>query len=207
MLILGLLFLTACQKPSSASQIALCYYNLIIKQNTSDIVSLGIPIKTAEAISSHIKENLHTQITEKLCMNQRITIDDDRITQVEEAYLTSLQKLSAVASEQKEGKNYLVTLSTTYIDYTAIDETAIDEALKEIDISQFTDEVLYLSTLTEAYISHLITGYQNAEPSTSYSKETFKFTSQNGLYLPEDYDRFVTELCKLVSTPNKDSSF
>lgn len=206
MLILGLIFLTACQKSPSASQIALSYYDLIIKQNTSDIISLGMPNDTAKAITSHIKENLHTQITEELCMNQRITIDESKITQVEEAYLTSLQKLSRTATNQKEGENYLVTLSTTYIDYAAIDEVATEEALKEIDISHFTDEVLYLSTLTDAYISHLITGYQNAEPSILYNEETFTFTSQNGLWLPEDYDSFVTELCELVSSTNQDSN-
>ena len=206
MLILGLIFLTACQKSPSASQIALSYYDLIIKQNTSDIISLGMPNDTAEAITSHIKENLHTQIAEKLCMNQRITIDDRKITQLEEAYLTSLQKLSRTASHQKEGENYLVTLSTTYIDYAAIDEIATEAALKEIDISQFTDEVLYLSDLTDAYISHLITGYQNAEPSTLSNTETFTFTSQNGLWLPADYDSFVAGICELVSTTNKDSN-
>lgn len=204
-LILGLLLLTACQKTPSASHTALHYYELIIKQNTSDIISLGMPTKTAETITSQIKENLHTQIKEKLSMNGRITIENSKITQIEEAYIASLQKLQATASEKKENKHYLVTLSTSYIDYAAIDEEAIEAALKEVDISAFKDEVLYLTTLADAYISHLISGYQNAVPSTEYNESTFIFTSQNGLWLPKDYDTFVTELCNLVSTSSKDS--
>ncbi len=203
--ILGLFFLTACQKTPSASHTALNYYELIIKQNTSDIVSLGMPAETAQAITSHIKENLHMQITEKLCMNERITIDNIKIKQVEEAYLTSLQKLQATASEKKEDKHYLVTLSTSYIDYDAIDEEAIEAALKEVDISEFTDELLYLSTLTDAYISHLISGYHNAVPSQTYTETTFTFTSQNGLWLPSEYYTFVTQLCNLISTSSKAS--
>ena len=203
--ILGLLFLTACQKSPSASHIALNYYELIIKQNTSDIVSLGMPNETAESITSHIKENLHTQITEKLCMDGRITVDNNKIMQVEEAYLASLQKLQATTSEKKEGNHYLVTLSTSYIDYAAIDEQAISSALSEVDISEFTDEILYLSTLTDAYISHLVFGYQNATPSEAYNESTFTFISQNGLWLPNDYDTFVTKLCNLVSAPSKNS--
>ena len=203
--ILGLLFFTACQKSPSASSIALNYYDLIIKQNTSDIISLGMPAETAEAITSHIKENLQTQISEKLCMNGRITIDQHKILQVQEAYLASLQKLQATASDQKEGDHYLVTLSTSYIDYAAIDEQATSAALKEVDISQFTDEVLYLTTLTDAYISYLIAGYQNATPSQTFNESTFIFTSQNGLWLPSDYDAFVAELCNLVSSPDKAS--
>lgn len=201
--ILGLLLLSACQKSPSASNIALNYYDLIIKQNSSAIVSLGMSNETAEAIISQIKENLHTQISEKLSMDGRISVDNSKVTQIAEAYLASLQKLQVAASAQKEGNHYLVTLSTSHIDYTAIDKKATDAALKEVDISQFTDEVLYLSTLTDAYISYLITGYQSAEPSTTHNESTFVFTSQNGLWLPSDYDSFVTELCNLVSTSNE----
>lgn len=203
--ILGLLLLPGCQKSPSASSIALNYYELIIKQNTSDIVSLGMPDETAKAIAAHIKENLHTQISEKLGMDGRISIDNSKITQVEDAYLTSLQKLHATVTDQKEGDYYLVTLSTSYIDYAAIDEKATHEALKEVDIRQFSDDVLYLTTLTDAYISHLITGYQNAEPSETYNESTFTFTSQNGLWLPSDYDTFTAELCNLVSVSSKTS--
>lgn len=201
--ILGLLLLSACQKAPSASNIALNYYDLIIKQNSSAIVSLGMSTETAETIISQIKENLRTQISEKLSMDGRVGVDNSKVTQIADAYLASLQKLQVSASTQKEDNHYLVTLSTSHIDYTAIDKQATDAALKEVAISQFTDEVLYLSTLTNAYISHLITGYQNAEPSATYNESTFVFTSQNGLWLPSDYDFFVTELCNLVSTSNE----
>lgn len=203
--ILGLLLLTACQKSPSASSVALNYYELIIKQNASGIISLGMPDETAKAITSQIRENLNTQISEKLGMNGRISIDNSKINQVAEAYLTSLQKLHATATDRKKGDYYLVTLSTSYIDYAAIDEKATQQALKEVDIRQFSDEVLYLTTLTDAYISHLITGYQNAEPSETYNESTFMFTSQNGLWLPSDYDTFTSELCNLVSVSSKTS--
>ena len=201
--ILGVLLLPACQKSPSASHVALTYYELIIKQNTSDIISLGISDETAKAIATDIKENLHTQISEKLDMNGRISIANSKITQVEEAYLASLQKLHATASDQKEDDCSLVTLSTSYIDYAAIDEAATLEALNEVDIRQFSDQALYLSTLTDVYISYLVSGYQNAEPSKTYNESTFTFTLQNGLWLPDDYDAFTTELCNLVSTSNK----
>lgn len=201
--ILGILLLPACQKSPAASHVALNYYELIIKQNASDIISLGISDETAKAVASDIKENLHTQISKKLGMNGRISINNSKITQVEDAYLASLQKLHATASDQKESDHYLVTLSTSYIDYAAIDENATYEALKEVDIRQFSDEVLYLSTLTDVYISHLISGYQNAEPSETYNESTFTFTLQNGLWIPDDYDAFTKEVCNLVSASSK----
>lgn len=203
-LVLGLFLLSSCHKPPSPSWTALHYYELIVKQNTSDITSLGLSTETAHTILSHIKENLHTQISQKLSMNGRIQINSNRIAELEEAYLASLQKLHATASEQKEETYYLVTLSTSYIDYAAIDQWAIHEALTEVNISHFSDETLYLTTLTDAYISYLLIGYQNAEPASSYHEATFIFTLQNGLWLPNDYNTFVTTLCDLIGTSNKE---
>ena len=206
LLILGLFILSGCHESSlsSPSSTALYYYDLIIKQNISHTDLIGISTETAQTILSHIKDNLHTEISKKLSMNGRIEIDPNQIIALEEAYLASLQKLQATVSEEKQEKSYLVTLSTSYIDYNAIDQWAINEALADVNISDFLDETIYLNTLTDAYISYLLTGYQNAEPASPYHEFTSTFTLQNGLWLPDDLDEFIKTLCTLVGTSNKE---
>lgn len=181
---------------------SLSYYNLIIKQNPSEMISFGMTEDTANTIINHIHETLKAKIKEDLSMAERITIDDTQIEAISSAYLSTLQQLNATSSATKNGKNYIVTLSTTYIDFTQIDENAIQLALKEIDLSHYTDEKMYLSDLTTSYINHLIKLYESATPSKETNQASFTFTKQNGLWLPEDNETFITTICSLVSKPS-----
>lgn len=197
-IIICLFLFVACQKSPSASTVALSYYDLIIHQNTSSIVSLGMPNGTAETITSAIHDNLHHQIEENLSMNNLLTPDTDQINEIEASYLTALSKLNATATETPKDNSVWVTLSTPYIDTKAIDSTATHSALHEVDISQFTDQSLYLQALTNAYVPNLIKGYEEAKPSEKHHEAAFEFTYQNGMWLPADYEAFVSSLCNLV---------
>lgn len=199
-LIICLFLVTSCQDSPSASHVALNYYDLIVHQNTSPIISLGMPKETADTIVATIHLNLHQQIKERLSMNQLISVDEEKITQVEEAYFAALAKLTATAEERQKGSRMYVTLSTPYIDTAAVDAAATQSALQEVDITDFTDQTLYLTELTNAYIPHLIEGYETCPVSSDYHEATFEFMLQNGIWLPLDYEAFVSSLCSLVVT-------
>lgn len=194
-----LIFCIGCHHAPTASEMSLGYYNLIIKQDPSEMIFFGMPEDTAFTVISQIHESLKTEIKEELSMSERLTIDDSQIDSIASAYLSALQKLSAWATAKKNGKVYTITLSTTYIDFTQIDQDAIELALKEIDLSHYTDEKAYLSDLTTAYISHLTALYESSEPTSETNQADFTFTKQNGLWLPEDNETFITTLCNLVN--------
>lgn len=194
-----LIFCIGCHHTPNASEMSLGYYNLIIKQDPSVMISFGMPEDTAATIIVQIHETLKTEIKEELSMAEHLTIDDTQIESIESAYLSALQKLNATATAKKSGKAYTITLSTTYMDFTQIDEEATALALKEVDISHYTDEKAYLSDLTTAYIHHLTLLYDSSEPTEETNQADFTFIKQNGLWLPEDNETFITTLCNLVN--------
>lgn len=184
---------------SSAKQVALDYFELIAHQNAEPLVALGMPQETADAILIHMNDSLSKQVKEQLSMNGKIAISDEAVNKIVSSYVSSLKKLTAIASENKTDTGYTVTLSTQYIDSPKIDEAAINKALAEIDMSTYSDQKEYLNELTSSYISFLSKGYDEASPSKEAASMDFNFTLQEGLYLPEDYAEFTTSLFLMIS--------
>ena len=201
-----LLLSVGCCKQASATDVALSYYDLLIKQDSTQVTSLGMTQETAETILNNIHQTLRTQIKENLLPNNPIAITDEQITSIEDAYFKTLQKLNATATSKKKNKSYIVTLSSSYIDFNAINQSATDLALKEVDILKYSNQNTYLTDLTTAYISHLLEGYHNATPSQTTHEAEFVFTKQNGIWLPEDYQTFVNQIYSLISTSSIESS-
>ena len=195
-----LVTLTSCNQHPSPSDVALSYYELLIKQNSSQMEALGMSKETADSITANIKENLTTQITQNLSSEAIPNLPEDQLLQLQTAYFKALSKLSATATHTKGNKMCEVTLSTPCIDFTQLNEKATNLALNEVNISEYNDKDLYLSHLTTAYIKYLTEAYENAAPEEISNTATFTFTKQNGIWLPKDYDSFATELCSLIST-------
>lgn len=186
-------------KHSAADQVALGYYELMAHQNSSPLITLGMPEDTASCILESMKTSLFSQVQTQLSMDGKVTIEEKTANEIVEVYIASLQKLSATATKKQTEKGYIVTLTTNYIDYPAIDRAAIDAALTEIDISTYSDQAEYLSELTTSYITHLLEGYKKATPSTETVSHDFLFTKQSGLYLPENYSNFTTSLFLMLT--------
>lgn len=199
-----LFVLTSCYHAPTSSEVALAYYNLIIKQDSTMLLSYGMSQETADTVLSNLHQNLKTEINEKLSLKHRITIEPTQVAAVENAYLSALHQLSPQITSQKTEKNYLVKVSTTCIDFNKLDQEAIACALEDVDVSNYIDDTLYLSDLSNAYIKHLIKTYNNALPCDTPQEAEFTFINQKGLWVPEDYTVFFDTLCKLVqytSTP------
>lgn len=196
--LLILISFTACHLKPHPSDFTLAYYTLITKQDPSSLIKLGMSEESATQLLSSMYDTFGQQIQATLSMSNRIEITPEQISSIQEAYFKALQDVSATVKEQKKDDYYIVTLSTTYIDTVAIDEAAINKSLATVDISQYKDQNKYLVDLTATYIPTLIAAYQAAIPSTETVSTEFIFTKQDGLYLPEDYETFITSLCQMV---------
>lgn len=196
-----LITLTSCNQHPSPSKVALSYYELLIKQNSSQMEALGMSKETADSITTNIEENLTAQITQNLSSDAIPNIPEDQLLQLQTAYFKALSKLSATATHTKGNKMCEVTVSTSCIDFAQLNKKATELALKEVNISEYNDKDLYLSQLTTAYITYLSEAYENATPEETSNTATFTFKKQNGIWLPEDYNAFATELCGLIATP------
>ena len=197
-----LTFFTSCNKSPSPSEVALSYYNLIIKQDSQAIEALGMPSETATSMISELKENLTGQIADNLSIASSNQVSKEQLESIQAAYFNALHKLNATATFVQSGHSCEVTLSTTCLDFKALDEWATDHALAQVDILNYIDKDLYLTDLTSAYIDYLVESYENATPETTKNEATFTFTKQNGLWLPEDYESFITKLCELIISNN-----
>ncbi|MBQ1274632.1 MAG: hypothetical protein U0L26_13930 [Cellulosilyticum sp.] len=192
--------LLGCKQTPSASEVALGYYNLLIKQDSSNVISLGMSPQTAHIVISNLHTTLRNQIENQLSMNQLITLTDEQITTIENAYLSTLHQLNATAHSKRIGLNaYNVTLSSPSINFDEINQNAANKALKQVSILDYPNETTYLSNLTETYISYLIEGYTHAIPASHSSEASFIFTKQHGLWLPKNQEDFVSRVCNLVN--------
>ena len=195
-----LTFFTSCSKGPTPSEVALSYYDLIIKQDSQKVEALGMPSETAHSIISKLKQNLSEQIADSLSIASPNQVSKEQLERIQTAYFDALHKLNATASFVQSGASSEVTLSTTCLDFKTLNEWATDHALEQVDILNYIDKDLYITDLTSAYIDYLIQAYEDAIPETSTNEATFTFTKQNGLWLPEDYEAFASKLCELIIT-------
>ena len=193
-----LTFFANCSKTPAPSEIALSYYDLIIKQDSQGLEALGMPSETAASIIAELKENLTGQITNSLSIDSPTQVSKEQLESIQAAYFNALHKLNATATFVQSGHCCEVTLSTTCLDFKALNEWATDHALAQVDILNYIDKDLYLTDLTSTYIDYLVEAYENATPEASTNEATFTFTKRNGLWLPEDYEAFASKLCDLI---------
>lgn len=197
---LCLILLTLCLFSSpSASEVALSYYSLFIKQDASPVISSKIMDKeTAHLVLDNVKEHFRNQIINDLSIEGRITLSSDQLNQIETAYFELLSQLECSATSTKNGNRYIVTLHSTCIDFDAISDQATQYALSEINISHYGQHADYLSDLVNAYTSYLVKSYENTKPLQVTQEAQFTFTKQHGLWLPENYEAFTNVLTDLI---------
>lgn len=200
LLILSAVLFTGCFGRHSAADTALGYYDLILKQDASKLISIGMSSESASKILTDMHTALKTQIKKNLSMANRVEILDSQVDTVVAAYLSALQTLDASIISHPNGNSCEITLSTSYIDFSEIDTSASTLALKEVDHALYPDESQYLKHLVNAYLSHLIEGYQTATASKEQQTATFTFIKQDGLWLPEDYAHFTSTLCQMATS-------
>ncbi len=198
--------LTSLQLSSpSATDVALSYYTLLFKQDASQIISFNImDEEMSQTFLNNLDTNLQTQIATELSMENRITPSKEQITSIKQAYLLLLSQLNCTATSKKEDNCYIVTLSSNCIDFNALSKQATTKALGEVNISNYKEHTTYLQDLLNAYVPYLLEVYHNAHPLEATQEAEFIFTKQNGLWLPEDYEAFLSTLCQLIIyTPDK----
>lgn len=206
---LSFILLTGCHLSSpSASEVAQGYYSLLIKQDPSPMLSLEIMNEeTVYELLSNTSQNLKAQIATGLSMEGRITLSNEQIDTIEKAYFDLLSRLECTITSQKKRDQYIVTISSQCIDFSSITEEATQLALNDVNISKYAHHTDYLSHLSQAYIPHLVQGYAQATPLDITQEASFTFTKQHGLWLPSDYEAFLSGLCNLIEyTPSKNSS-
>ena len=182
--------------------IAIDFYNLIVKFQQEPIIEDGLSKDLAEStvldLTTKLKENFKLAFT----FNDKILIDDADLEALTTAYLNALNKLNVTCEivSKKDGKHCSVKLTTTYINHKTIDEVAVDVALKEIDVTTYSDEQLYMQELSKVYVRELIKGYENATPSKETHSETFSFVLKGGLWQPEDYETFLSAIPNMIAS-------
>lgn len=182
-----------------ASEVALSYYKLLIHQDASQIISLNImDEEMSQLVIDNVNENLRQQILSDLSVENRITLSDDQIYSIQEAYLALLKQLDCHAISSPNGNTQIVTLTSSCVDFNTLTNNATQLALNQVNISDYRQHADYLSDLIHAYIIHLIKGYETAKPLEITQETHFVFTKKNGLWLPEDYEAFTKELCMLI---------
>lgn len=198
-----IIFIRFVPSPVSPDLMALRFYELIIKQNSTPLIEAGVSEEIVQKTLSHITTTLNQNIKTSLTFNQDTLINNIQLQNLTTAYLSALNQLSATTCivSHETSKQCSIRLSTNYLDHKAIDDRAIKKALKSIDINCYEDESLYFQDLTSLYIEELIKGYQSSKPSSAVNTRVFTFKLQNQLWLPIDYPHFLSSICTMISSP------
>lgn len=183
------------------------FYSLIIKQDTSSMIDLGIDKKESKETLDTYKSSMISTIQMSF-ESAGVTITKSQAQDIFNAIsqkLSSLQyKISIVKNDDKEAT---VKISSQYINYLNIfkqaKQTTITE-LKPMHIEKLSDAKKQL-------VSNVVDAFKSASVSTDMHSKTFKLKQKkikSGdntilIFFPENYEEIGSDLTQLVTNQQK----
>lgn len=198
---LVVMLLAGCtSKPEAdAAESAKIFYDLYIKGDIAGATKLGMNENEASTLLETTKETLIT-LFKGYMETTGLVISDEQVTQIVEARIEGIKKLSATAeivSEDKESAE--VKLSTTYFDELSMQEKVVEDVIAELENSGITNEQEMLDKMAELFVNKLIEAYKNLEPSKDQKSETIQFILEDNVWIAENMAKFGTTVGQLTS--------
>jgi|GEM_PF-822657 len=128
-----------------------------------------------------------------------ITVTDDDCDKIYSAYKNAIKNITVTSSKISEsGNTAMVSIKTTYVDFSNISKTAASEAISDIKAKGLTDENEAKTEVVQAFVSHFEKDLNAAKPSTEMKEKTFQFLLKGFLWVPEDSNDFGTEIGNMI---------
>lgn len=194
------MFLTACStEQNNAAEAVLSIYNLYIKEETSDVLKLGI---TEERVL-HTLSNHNDTLIQNLqsTMNSAgLMVEDATIEQIILARKSALKTMLATCEITSiEDKKTIVKLKTSYFDEATLNKKAADDAIKKAKKSDASSQKKLLELATKYYTQNLIDAYLAVTPSEEMKELEVNCVLSGNTWFPEDMTSFGTELGLIIS--------
>lgn len=174
-------------------------FNLYIKGDKEAVAKMKISKEDVDAIAK-IQKDTAISLLKTSLTSTGIQVTDEKLEEFYNAREEVLKKLNCTAeviSQTKESAE--VKIKSTYINEDALAEKAANDALETIKQMGLTDENEAVSKFGDEYIKNSIMAYQSAEPSQDTKEKTFKFTKQDGIWLPESSVEFGNSIGLLIA--------
>ncbi len=194
---------TACGGPEITAD-ASCevLYNLYIKQDVTNTDKLGISADESKEILDLMNKTAADTFIANATGNgtNGLAVTDEQAAQVAQAIYIAQKKLTPkfelVSSDKKTA---VVKITTNYIEQTTIDTDAATQAVEAVNALGLTDENEWAKKVVEEYISRLVDGLNNAQPSAETREMTVEMSVTDGVWLPTNMETFATNLSSSVA--------
>ena len=204
--IMLLLSLAGCGQSASnekADDTMEAFYDLIIKQETSSIVDLGIDKKEASDTLKIYQSSMVSTI-QKSFKNAGVSITKAQANDIFDAISKKLSSLDhKISIKKQDKKTATVEVSSQYINYLDIfkqaKQTTVDE-LKPLHIEKLSDAKKQL-------VSNVIDAFNSASISNDMHTKAFKLKKSKiksgkntiHIFFPENYEEVGESLIKIVT--------
>ncbi len=194
------IFLTACStEQNNAAEAVLSIYNLYIKEETSDVLKLGITEEHAlHTLSNHndtLIKNLQDTMT-----SAGLTVEDATIEEIILARKSALKAMLATCEITSiENEKTTVKLKTSYFDEATLNQKATEDAIKKAKKSDASSQKKLLELATKYYTQNLIDAYLAVTPSEEMKELEINCVLSGNTWIPEDMTSFGTELGLIIS--------
>lgn len=193
-----LLTATGCGEKTTPKESAQFFFDLMIKQDTTNIDKFGMTEESVKDLLKTEKDTTKTQ-TRGNFTKAGLTISDEKLDAIVDAQYNALKLLTATVDVTSEsGDKATLVIKNTYIDFTALDEKAANDAVETVKALGLTDQKEALDKLTAQYIENLLAALKSATPSTDMNEATYEFKEDSGEWVPSmDSAEFGKQLATL----------
>ena len=189
------IFLTACStEQNNAAEAVLSIYNLYIKEETSDVLKLGITEELALYTLSNHNDSLIQNLQDTI-NSAGLTVEDATIEEIIVARKSALKTMLATCEiTSVKDKTATVKLKTSYFDEATLTKQATEDAIKKAKASDASSEETLLELATKYYTQNLIDSYLAVTPSDEMKELEVNCVLSRNIWVPKDMASFGTEL-------------
>lgn len=190
---------TGCGKDITPKECAQVYWDMGVKYDVSNVskINLKQDEQKAELEKTKKKEKDTLKAAYKA---QGLTVTDEQITGMYDSLIELFNKATVTIEEvSNDGKKAEIKYKTTYFDMIQIATKASNEAAESVTTLGLTSEKEFNDEYSKLFMENLINGIKNATYSKETKEQTFTFTKQDKIWVPENQSTLGEKLGALIS--------